>query len=126
MGAVHARRGQSDLAIKYLTEAARLKSDDADVLNDLAWVLATTKNDKLQNPNEAVKLAQKACELTKFSQPEHLDTLAAAYAAAGNFPEAITTAEKAIALTISFKQKEIAVEIQKQLELYKAKTPYRE
>ena len=126
MGVVYAQRGQSDLAVKYLTGAARLKPDDPDVLNDLAWVLATTKNDKLRNPGDAVKFARNACELTKFSQPEHLDTLAAAYAAAGNFPEAIATAEKAVDLALSFRQKELAAKIQKQLELYKSNTPYRE
>jgi hypothetical protein len=126
MGVVYAQRGQSNLAVKYLTGAARLKPDDPDVLNDLAWVLATTKNDKLRNPSDAVKFAKNACELTKFSQPEHLDTLAAAYAAAGNFPEAIATAEKAVDLALSFRQKELAARIQKQLELYKSGTPYRE
>lgn len=126
IGAVYAQRRQSDLAIKYLSEAARLRPDDPDILNNLAWVLATTKDDKLRNPADAAKFATKACELSKYSQPEYLDTLAAAYAAAGNFQEAVTTAEKASALAVSFSQTELAGKIQKQLELYKANTPYRE
>ena len=44
---------------------------------------------------QAVQLAERACELTHYGQPVFLGTLAAAYAEAGRFPEAVTTAEKA-------------------------------
>ena len=67
----------------------------AEALNNLAWVLATSPKAELRNGAEAVRLAERACELTHYGEPLFIGTLAAAYAEAGRFPEAVTTAEKA-------------------------------
>jgi hypothetical protein len=53
-----------------------------------------------------------------------MDTLAAAYAAAGRFAEAVETAEKAIKLATSANDKKLTLEIQKRLQLYRAGQPY--
>jgi len=50
---------------------------------------------------EAVRLAERACELTHYDEPLFIGTLAAAYAEAGRFSEAVTTAEKAEQLATS-------------------------
>ncbi|MFZ0035446.1 MAG: tetratricopeptide repeat protein [Sedimentisphaerales bacterium] len=118
--------GKFDLAIEHYNEALRLKPDDADAINDLAWFLATRKETKYHNPEKAVQLAEKACKLTGYKQSETLDTLAAAYAAAGRFNEAIETAQSAVRSAASNGKKELAEEIQKRLELYKASQPYRQ
>jgi len=70
-------------------------------LNNLAWVLATCPDAGLRNGPEAVRLAGHACELTHYGRPLFIGTLAAAYAEAGRFPEAVTTAEKAEQLATS-------------------------
>ena len=111
-------------AIKYWRESIRLKPDQAMVLNNLAWILASHEDKKVRNPDEAVRFAERACELTKYEAPGLLDTLAVAYAAVGKFPEAIETAEKALELAQSANQQQMADEIQKHLQLYKRGQPY--
>ncbi len=89
-------RGEVDRALRHFQEAMRLDSPDS--LNQLAWVMATTGNPKFLNGAKAVELATATNKLTQYEQPAYLDTLAAAYAAAGNFPEAIKAAGEAIEL----------------------------
>ena len=66
--------------------------DWSSVLNNLAWAKANGENELLYEPEEAVRLARRACELTDFKEPALLDTLAVAYSAVGNFGEAVETA----------------------------------
>ncbi len=65
-------------------------------LNNLAVLLATAPEAGLRNGAEAVQLAERACALTANRNPVMLTTLAAAYAEAGRFEEAIQTAQQAI------------------------------
>jgi tetratricopeptide (TPR) repeat protein len=111
-------------AVEHYHKALQLKPDQAHVLRNLAWILATSKEIKVQNPNGVVKFAVRACELTEYNQPEFMDTLAAAYAVAGRFPQAIETAEKAINLAENTGRKDLAEKIRKRLELYQAGQPY--
>jgi protein O-mannosyl-transferase len=126
LGLAYVRLGKNELAITNLVKGIELDPNSTDNLNNLAWVLATTEDTKLRNPTDAVKYAQRACELSGYEQPSLLDTLAVAYAAAGNFPEAVKTAEKAIKLAEDTNEKKLAEEIQKRLEFYKAGQPYHE
>lgn len=126
LGLAYYQLGDYGLAVKHWTEAVKLKPDFADVLNNLAWILAVTEDTKLHNPADAVKYAERACELTEYNRPGFLDSLAVAYAAVGNFPEAVKTAEKAVALALSLEREDLAAEIQKRLELYKVETVYYE
>jgi tetratricopeptide (TPR) repeat protein len=124
LGMAQTRVGNLDEAIKHYTEALRLEPDRVDTMNNLAWLWATAGDAKFRNSAEAVKLAERACELTEHKQPEMLDTLAVAYAAAGRFSEAIDIAERAIGLAEEAKQKDLAAEIKSRLKLYKAGQPY--
>jgi Flp pilus assembly protein TadD len=116
--------GKSDDAVKHFAEALRLKPDWVDPMNNLAWLLATYKEAEFYNPTEAIRLAERVCELTDYEQPEGMETLAAAYAAAGRFSDAVTTAEKALELAQSLQRAELIQEIQNRLLLYKAGKPY--
>ncbi|MDD5063915.1 MAG: tetratricopeptide repeat protein [Phycisphaerae bacterium] len=118
--------GQVLPAIGHYYKILQLEPDNIDALNNLGWFLATTKDTSIANSAEAIKLAQHACELTKYEQAELLDTLAAAYASAGKFNEAAETAEKAVKSAEAGGKKELADEIQKRLELYKAGQPYQQ
>jgi tetratricopeptide (TPR) repeat protein len=124
LGLAYVRLGKDGPAVTNLIKSIELDPNSADNLNNLAWVLATTEDAKLHNPTDAIKYAQRACELSGYEQPSLLDTLAVAYAAAGNFPEAVKTAEKAIKSAEDTNDKKLAEEIQKRLELYKAGQPY--
>ena len=93
-------------------------------MNDLAWFLAASKENTARNPDKAIKLARRVCELTDYKNPELLDTLAVAYAAAGDFNKAVETAEKALELCQSPKQNTLEKEIESRLVLFKAGKPY--
>lgn len=120
------RQNKTADAIEHWNEALKSKPDWPEVLNNLAWVKATHKSEKLLNPDEAVQLAQKACKLTGYEDPNFLDTLGVAYAAAGKFNKAVETAEKAIEIYTASEQEKMAEDIQKRVEMYKAEQPYRE
>lgn len=80
-----------------------------------------------ENLKEAVKLAEKICELTGHKKPLMLDTLATAYAEAGRFDEAsqtAQTAQKAIEMAKSNGQQELAGIIEKRMQLYKSGRPF--
>jgi tetratricopeptide (TPR) repeat protein len=117
--------GRIQPAIEQYYETLKLEPDQVYALKNLAWLFAATEDTSIHNPGEAVKLAEKACELTGYKEVEALDTLAIAYAAAGRYPEAVQIAEKAIEFAISSGKVELAKEIQKRLELYKADKFYR-
>jgi Tfp pilus assembly protein PilF len=119
-----ARQGRTDQAVKYYNEALRLEPDGFFSLNNLAWLRATHSQAEFRNPKQAVRLAERASKLTGYKNPTVLDTLAAAYAADGNFPQAIATAEKAVKLADSLGQKDLSQEIHDRLLLYKADQPY--
>ena len=85
-------------AIGQYRETLRLKPDHAPALNNLAWLLASAPRPELRNGLEAVRLAQKACELTDFKQSAPVLALAAAQAETGRFSEAATNAQRAVEL----------------------------
>ena len=73
-----------------------------------------------------MRLAERACELTKYQTTLLVGTLAAAYAEAGRFAEAVATAQKACALASKAKDQALLRKNQELLELYRAGRPYRE
>jgi len=125
LGVALARAGKTSDAVRHYRHALRLDGDRLAALNNLAWILATNENPELRDGPEAVRLAERACELTDYKDPGTLDTLGVAYAEAGRFAEAVTTAEEAVRLAASAGEAQLAREIQSRLELYKLKRPYR-
>jgi protein O-mannosyl-transferase len=124
LGVALSRQGKYDEAVKPFEEALRIKPDWVEPMNVLAWTLAVDPKMTSHNPDKAVKLAQRACELTGNKIPELLDTLAVAYAAAGDFDKAVKTSQKALELCKSAEQKTLKKEIENRLDLYKAGKPY--
>lgn len=113
-------------AIEQYRAALRLRPDWPEPLTSLAWILATNENPESRNPSDAVQMAERASELTGHQQPAALDTLAAAYAAAGRFTEAVETARKAIELAQASGQLDLANSIQQRVQLYQAGRPFHE
>jgi Tfp pilus assembly protein PilF len=124
LGLTYSRIGKIEMAIQNLRRALQLKPRCYTIMNHLAWLLAATENANSRNPSEAVKLAQQACKLTAYKQPQLLDTLAVAYAAADRYNQAIETAQRAIDLAETANQKDLAEEIRSRLQLYKQNQPY--
>ena len=121
-----AQLGHTGEAATQYREALRLNPDLLLALNNLAWELATSPDDQLRNGAEAVRLAEHACELTHYDRPAFIGTLAAAYAEAGRFPEAVTASEKAHNLALALGRQELALKNQELLQLFKNHQPYRE
>jgi Flp pilus assembly protein TadD len=111
--------GRLDEAITYYRQALHFKPDWPLPLNNIARILITQPDPKKRNPDEAVKAAERAAELTKHGDATILETLAAAYAAAGRFNEAVTAAQAAMELASAAQNKELSNRIRRQLELYR-------
>lgn len=118
--------GEIDQAVAYFEQALRLAPGNLELMNNLAWLVATRKSLASRDHQKAIRLAAQVCESTGYRIPRFLDTLSVAYAAAGKFDLAVNFAQKAIELARSTNEKNLAVEIQKRLNLYKAGRPYYE
>ena len=94
--AINFSRRRYEQVIADLDTVIRLRGDIAGVHNSRAWVLATAPQAELRDAQEALRSAKIAVKLA--DSPEHRDTLAAAYAEAGAFEQAITEQERAIAM----------------------------
>jgi tetratricopeptide (TPR) repeat protein len=114
---------EPDKALADLRNVARLEPRDAFVLDLLAQIRAACPDAILRDGKDAAESATKACELTEWKRPRYLDTLAAAYAEAGDFAAAVKWQTKAIELRTDTREKS---ESGSRLKLYQEKMPYRE
>jgi tetratricopeptide (TPR) repeat protein len=121
-GDVYLNLGKHAEAIVDFGRALELKPDDTSLLNNLAWVLATSPEDGLRDSKRAVELATKACEKTEYKTPHILSTLAAAFAEDGNFETAIKWSQEAVDLDDPEHGKQLA----KELDSYREGQPWRE
>jgi protein O-mannosyl-transferase len=120
------RREESIKALVERRESLRSHPNDVALLNDTAWVLATNPNVSLRNGAEAVELAGRAVQLSGGREPAVFGTLAAAYAEAGRFSEAVKTAEQALELAASQNNAALADALRTRIKLYQAGSPYRD
>jgi tetratricopeptide (TPR) repeat protein len=90
-------------AVAHYERALAVDPDLAPALVDLAWIRATSDRPDVRAPLEAVRLARHVDELTQHRSATVADTLGAAYAAAGNYPEAVAAVERAIELAAADK-----------------------
>jgi len=88
--------GKHAEAIADFDKALTQKDDDEGLLNNYAWVLATSPEDKLRDGQRALKMATKAAEASAYETPHILSTLAAAYAETGDYDNAVKWSEKSI------------------------------
>ena len=121
-----AGQGKFQAAVRGYRAALALQPQSPELLNNLAWILATYSDAKVRDGAEAVRLAERACELTQFKRTLIVGTLAAAYAEAGRFAEAVSTAEKAGALAGESGDEALVGKNRELLQLYRAGQPYRE
>ncbi len=124
LGMALAGEGKIEEAIGHYRSAVHLEPARPEVLNNLAWQLATHPSPAVRNGAEAVTLAQRACQITAGTNFWMLSTLAAAYAETGNFDDAARTQAKVCELSktsVPLQQAEI---FQRRLELYQSRRPY--
>ena len=77
-----------------LPEGAEDQSQRRGTAEESRLACATSPEARLRNGAEAVELARRANQLSDGKRADVLDTLAAAYAAAERFPEALATVRK--------------------------------
>jgi tetratricopeptide (TPR) repeat protein len=121
-GRLYALLGDHGQAIADNLEAQRLRPNDARAYNNLAWLWATSPDPAFRDPARAVEYARRACELSGWQDAGHLDTLAVAHAALGQFTEAIQRQREAIDLAPEPDKEDF----RSRLALYEAGQPYQE
>jgi protein O-mannosyl-transferase len=124
LGTALLQKGNVAEAIAHFQRALQINPDNAEANNKLAWVLATCPQASLRNGKQAVELAQRANQLTRDGNPSFLGTLAAAYAEAGRFPDAVLTALRALQLAVTQSDVAQANALRAQLKLYQAGLPF--
>jgi tetratricopeptide (TPR) repeat protein len=125
LGEAYARQKRLANAMGEWRKTIEIDPDYVPALFRIAEVLATNPNPSLRNGGEAVQLAEHAAKLTGGQEPTVLDTLAAAYAEAGRFPEAIDTAQRALSIAAQHSDKQLADGLKLRIALYQAATPFR-
>jgi Flp pilus assembly protein TadD len=111
-------------AVDEFHRATALRPDAASPLAGLAWIRATAPDQAMRNAEEAVKLGERAAELTSRADPSVLDILAAAYASAGQFDRAVATAQAALDIATASKSAALVDQIRGRLALYAARRPF--
>jgi Flp pilus assembly protein TadD len=116
--------GRMEEAISQYQTALHIEPADPAAQNDLAWLLATCPQASLRNGNKAVELARRADDLVGGENPVILHTLAAAYAEAGRFSEAVETAQRALYLAEAQSNTTLAGQLQSEMKLFQAGSPF--
>lgn len=119
-GVIYRLKGQYDKALLDFNKAIEINPLDAESYNNLAWLLSTAKAPGFRNGKRAVDLALKACELSDWRNAEYVDTLAAGYARAGDFDNAVKWQEKAL----GYPKVARPSEFQQRLNFYRERKPW--
>jgi len=116
-------KGNFEQAVFYYTKALEINPRHAQACNNLAWLMATCPDGRYRNGPKAVVFAETAVALNR--KPDFLDTLAAAYAEAGNFEKA-REIENSVVHDYAEKVKtEKMAEYHARLSCYEGHTPWR-
>jgi tetratricopeptide (TPR) repeat protein len=126
LGNAFLRKGLLHEAMANYEKALALAPDDSHSRINIAWVLATAPDASIRDGRKAVEFAKKAIELSNTDDPKFLRALAAAYAEAGQFSEAIEVTQRAKAAATSQNNPEIAHVLQNDIALYQMGLPLRQ
>jgi tetratricopeptide (TPR) repeat protein len=99
-GMIAARNHNWRKATELYQAALETNTSEPRYLNAVAWRLAVNPDPADRNAIIAKKYADSACKHTNFEEPSYVDTLAAAYAASGEFDEALQYQQRACRLQI--------------------------
>jgi tetratricopeptide (TPR) repeat protein len=126
LGIALAGQGRFREALAQYRESLKLNPKHTRAHGSLAWLQATCPQAAFRNGVEAIEHAQQASQLLGGKQPSALDALAAAYAEAGWFPEALGTAHQALDLAVEQHDQRLAAALRARIARYEAKKPYRQ
>jgi tetratricopeptide (TPR) repeat protein len=123
------RRGRMDEVIAHYQSALAIQPGFVEAQSSLArivWELATSPDPSVRNGSKAIELAQQTDRLSGGGNPAMAATLAAAYAEAERYSEAITTAQRALQLVSSQSNAPMVAALDAQLKFYQAGIPLRD
>ncbi|MGC2352201.1 MAG: tetratricopeptide repeat protein, partial [Candidatus Udaeobacter sp.] len=119
------KEGHPGEAIAHWENALANEPDFVLALNSLAWVLAAFPDASIRNGDKALRLADRANQLSGGKDPNVLRTLAAAYAENGRFTEATATAQSGLQLANTQDNSALARIFESDLAHYRANVPVR-
>ncbi len=108
-----------DQAIYLFRKAIQMAPDHPHAYNRLAWILATRPDVAHRQPEQAIRLAERACKLSNYGVAAFLDTLSAAHASSGQFDLALSIAKQAVVITEADGNEQLAKRLQKRIDLYR-------
>lgn len=118
--------GQRDEARKHYARSLELDPRWPVAMNVAAWNLATAAQPSARSGARAIQLARRICQATNNNRPEFLETLAAAYAEADRFDDAIAAQRHAIKLYAEYQQPGAPDPAAARLKLYQGHQAYRQ
>jgi tetratricopeptide (TPR) repeat protein len=128
-GVAYNAKGDHDKAMADFRESLHIDPNDKSLFACLclAHLLACDPDPNVRNGSKAVEYATKACELTEWKDTPIFDTLAAAYAEAGDFGNAVKWENKYLSNYLkSHPSNDTLEKARQRLRLYEQKKPYHE
>jgi len=124
LGQLLSETGEAANALAQFRAALAIKGEDPAALAGTAWILATAADPSLRNADNAVRFAERAADATAHRDLSVLDALAAAYAAAGRFDDAIRIVDESINFATAAHFDAVLPQLRSRLDLYKQRKPY--
>jgi tetratricopeptide (TPR) repeat protein len=122
-GSADLKKGNYKAALSDFEKAVQLSPNNASALSGLAWFRATCPDASLRNGKEAIRMSMRACELMGWKEPGAISTLAAAYAEAGDFNQAVKYQLQASNMASEYGP--VLKEERERLALYREHKPWR-
>ena len=126
LGDAYYQMGMIREALTRWRKGISLEANNLSVLNQVAWLLATSPDNSIRNGGEAMVYAERALGMAGGDKPEILDTLAAAYAEAGRFSSAAKTARRALVLATQQNNQALVEGLKTRMALYEGGSPFRD
>lgn len=123
LGTAFLKKGQDAEAVARYEKALELAPHALTALNNLAWLYATSPNPSIRNGARATVLARDAVRISGGRDPFYLHKLAAGYAATGDYPKALETAQQAFRLATVQQNSALADELQRNMTVYRTNNP---
>jgi tetratricopeptide (TPR) repeat protein len=125
LGIALCKKGRIEESVSHYQKALEIQPGFAEARNNLVWILATSPVNAIRNGAKALDLALESDRLDDHN-PAVLRNLAAAYAEAGRFPEAVETAQRAYSISIVQADATLAESLLEDMKLYQAGKPLRD